>query len=142
MKQILAAAFLLAMIASAVPLRAEPVPFDLQRSKLTVYVYKQGVFSLFADNHVVDAPLASGTFDSVLKSVAFSVNAAQLQVLDPKLPASRRANGSRKTAFGRSVSRARKTAAHRAVSEMSRNNGSARLTGFPLRDRCRLDGGA
>jgi polyisoprenoid-binding protein YceI len=92
MKHILATAFLLASIASAAPIRAEPVAIDVRHSKLTVYVYKQGVFSMFADNHVVDAPIASGSYDSALKNVAFTVNAAQLAVMDPKLAASRRAN--------------------------------------------------
>ena len=36
-------------------------PIDTAQSKLTVYVYKSGLFSAFADDHVIDAPIAAGT---------------------------------------------------------------------------------
>src|SRR5579863_1691246 len=49
-------------------------------------------------------------------------------ISSPRAPARRRANGSRKSPSGRSVSRARYTAAHRAVSEMFRIRSSRSLT--------------
>lgn len=59
--------------------------FDLQRSTITVYVYKKGLFAFLADNHEIAAPLASGSYDSVTKQVQLRVNASQMRVLDPAL---------------------------------------------------------
>lgn len=58
---------------------------------MTVYVYKQGMFSFLADNHVIDAPISSGTYDAAAQTVQLTVEAAALKVLDPKLSADRRA---------------------------------------------------
>lgn len=63
---------------------------DVQHSKMTVFVYKQGLFSFLADNHVIDAPIARGSFDDRRRSVMLSVDAAKLQVLDPKLSPDKR----------------------------------------------------
>lgn len=63
---------------------------DTAQSKLTVYVSKQGLFSFLADNHVIEAPLAHGTFDAARKSVDITVNAADMRVLDPQLAADKR----------------------------------------------------
>jgi polyisoprenoid-binding protein YceI len=83
---------LLGLILAAVqPALANPVAIDVQHSTLTVAVYKQGVFSLFADNHQIAAPIASGTYDDALKAVTLTVDATQMRVLDPKSPANRRA---------------------------------------------------
>src|SRR6266568_8577938 len=60
------------------------------------------------------------TQDHVLRFPFGSVSA----ICSPRSPASRRANGSRKSASLRSLSRARYTAAQRAVSEMFRIRGS------------------
>ena len=40
---------------------AETRAIDATQSKLTVYVYKSGLFSGFADDHIIDAPIAKGT---------------------------------------------------------------------------------
>lgn len=63
---------------------------DPHRSTMTVHVYKQGLFSFLADNHIISAPLASGTFNPDRKSVTIVVNAAHMRVLDPRLSADRR----------------------------------------------------
>ncbi len=63
---------------------------DVQHSKMTVYVYKQGLFSFLADDHQIDAPITSGFYDSGNNSVQLTVNAANLRVLDPKLSADKR----------------------------------------------------
>jgi polyisoprenoid-binding protein YceI len=78
--------------ATSVP-RAEPRPIDTEHSTLTVLVYKSGLFSAFADDHVIRAPLASGSIstDAPL-SVEISVRSASLEVLDPKLAADKRAD--------------------------------------------------
>lgn len=90
MRQVLAA--ILAVAAASGLVRAESRPVDADRSKLTVYVYKSGLFSAFADDHVIDAPIARGTLsaDGTL-SVAIEVQAASLVVRDPKLSAGKRA---------------------------------------------------
>ncbi len=65
-------------------LQAERRPIDTEKSTLTVYVYKSGLFSALADDHVIDAPLAAGTIDEDSpSSVAIEVHAAELRVRDP-----------------------------------------------------------
>ncbi len=66
--------------------------FDVHRSHITVYVYKRGLFSFAADNHEIEAPIVAGSFDETKKTVDVTVNAAKMEVLDPKLPADRRAS--------------------------------------------------
>jgi hypothetical protein len=71
---------------------AEQRPIDARRSTLTVFVYKSGLFSAFADDHVIQAPIASGSisFDAPL-AVEVVVRSANLTVLDPNLAADKRA---------------------------------------------------
>ena len=66
--------------------------FDVHRSHMTVYVFKRGLFSFAADNHEIEAPIVSGSFDETGKTVDVTVNAAEMKVLDPKLSADRRAS--------------------------------------------------
>jgi polyisoprenoid-binding protein YceI len=68
------------------------IAIDPQHSRMTVYVYKQGIFAFAADNHVVNAPIVSGSYDDTAKSVTISVDATKMMVLDPSMPASRRAS--------------------------------------------------
>lgn len=56
---------------------------DTVKSVLTVRVYKSGLFSAFAHDHEIRAPLQSGTFDEQKRTVEFKVKAAELKVLDP-----------------------------------------------------------
>ena len=68
------------------------VPIDTERSVLTVYAFKAGLFSAFAHNHQIRAPITSGWIDaSAPGAVELRVNAREMQVLDPKLPADKRA---------------------------------------------------
>ena len=71
---------------------AETRPIDAGRSTLTVLVYKSGLFSAFAADHVIQAPIATGSVspDAPL-GVEISVQSANLQVLDPGLAAGSRA---------------------------------------------------
>jgi YceI-like domain len=71
---------------------AGPRPINVEQSTLTVFAYKSGLFSAFADNHIIKAPIASGSIseDPPLK-VDLTVRAADLRVLDPTLAADRRA---------------------------------------------------
>jgi polyisoprenoid-binding protein YceI len=80
-----------AVAATASP-RAEPRPIDVEHSTLTVFVYKSGLFSGFADDHVIRAPIAGGAVSSDAPlSVEMSVRSANLKVLDRSLGAGKRA---------------------------------------------------
>jgi polyisoprenoid-binding protein YceI len=73
------------------PAAAETRTIDTARSTLTVFVYKSGLFSGFADDHVIDAAIASGTIsDSAPLAVTIEVRAAALRVRDPNLSAGKR----------------------------------------------------
>ncbi len=73
-------------------LGAQTRQIDSERSKLTVYVYKSGLFSAFADDHIIQAPIARGSLsDTQPLAVDLLVHAADLKVLDPNLAPSKRA---------------------------------------------------
>ena len=61
---------------------AQPAAIDTQHSTVTVHVYKTGLFSGLAHNHIVQAPIASGMVDPVQRTVVFSFNAADLKIAD------------------------------------------------------------
>jgi len=65
-------------------------PIDSANSKLHVHVFKSGVFSGFADNHDVEAPIAEGTIDETAFRVRFVVDAQRMKVLDPQLSRDKR----------------------------------------------------
>ena len=72
---------------------AEQRAIDVERSTLTVLVYKAGLFSAFADNHVIRAPIAGGSVTTDRPAaVQLSVRAATLLVLDPDLSVEKRAD--------------------------------------------------
>lgn len=56
---------------------------DTANSKMTVYVYKEGIFAFAADNHEVITPIESGTFDAATNTLDFKVDATKMQVQDP-----------------------------------------------------------
>jgi len=64
---------------------------NTSQSSLIVSVFRTGLFAFAADDHQINAPIASGEIDDPLTSVSFVVSAAQLTVLDPKSSADRRA---------------------------------------------------
>src|SRR5207247_9235666 len=65
---------------------------DLEQSTITVHVAKSGLFSAFADNHTIRAPLARGTIrDTSPLGVDIAVRTADLRVLDPNLSPAKRA---------------------------------------------------
>jgi len=72
--------------------RAETRPIDVEHSTLTVFVYKSGLFSALADNHVIGAPIASGSMaeESPL-AIDVTVHSGDLRVLDNGLSSDRRA---------------------------------------------------
>ena len=62
---------------------AQRVDVDKSQSSVTVRVYKSGLFSGFAHDHVIQAPIASGSIDAQAKSVELTFNVADMKVLDP-----------------------------------------------------------
>src|SRR6267154_68472 len=64
---------------------------DTPRSVLTVHVYKTGLFSAFAHDHEIRAPIQKGFINETKNSVEFAVDARLLRVLDPKVSESDRA---------------------------------------------------
>ena len=73
------------------PIESAAGPIDVRHSKLIVYVYKAGLFSALADNHVISAPIAHGTIATAPSpAVEFVVNAADLVPLDPNLDPAKR----------------------------------------------------
>ena len=78
-------------LAATATSHAQSRPIDIERSTLTVFVYKSGLFSAFADDHVIRAPLASGLISADPPfSVAVRVRSASLKVLDPGLAIGKR----------------------------------------------------
>jgi polyisoprenoid-binding protein YceI len=77
---VIAAAFLVPSMAA----RPEGRAIDASHSSLHIRVLKSGVFSAFAHNHDVDAPIESGKVeDRGTLSVELRVDARKLKVLDP-----------------------------------------------------------
>jgi polyisoprenoid-binding protein YceI len=70
--------------ALALPLSsiAQPARIDPARSTVTVHVYKTGLFSALAHNHVIKATIASGSIDTQHRSVSLSFNASDLKLAD------------------------------------------------------------
>jgi polyisoprenoid-binding protein YceI len=78
---------LFGLVPSAFP---QDLPIDTGNSKVHVYVSKSGLFSGFADNHEVEAPLVEGTINESGSRVKFVIDARQMKVLDPRLSADKR----------------------------------------------------
>src|SRR5215475_10357998 len=62
---------------------AQRVPVDKAHSTVTVHVYKSGLLSGLAHNHVIQAPVASGSVDASAGAVELSFSVADMKVLDP-----------------------------------------------------------
>ena len=71
---------------------ADARAIDVERSTLTVHVFKAGLFAAFADNHVIRAPIAEGHASEVgVLAVDVIVHTAEMRVVDPTLPTDKRA---------------------------------------------------
>ena len=78
----------LALLAVARPSDAQPRAIDLTRSTVTVRVFKSGLFRVFADDHVIEAPLTDGSLDdSAAPNVRIAIDVRGMRVLDPGLSA-------------------------------------------------------
>ena len=81
-----------AVLSLPTALAAETHQIDKERSKLTVHVYKSGLFSALADNHIIQAPIASGSLsDKEPLAVELVVRTSEMKVLDPDMAAAKRA---------------------------------------------------
>lgn len=69
---------------------AQNQPIDCQHSAVTVRVFKSGLFSSFADNHEIRAPLSSGFLDESAQRVEVVIDSRKLEVLDPNLSSEKR----------------------------------------------------
>lgn len=86
-----AAALALCLLGGAAAAQAQSRAIDAGHSFFTVRVFKSGLFSAFAHNHEIRAPIAQGTLhESEPQSVELLVDARHLQVLDPGLAADQR----------------------------------------------------
>lgn len=65
--------------ASGSPAKRE---IDVQKSALTVRVFKTGLFSAFAHDHEINAPIREGKLSESDRSVDLSVDARQMRVVD------------------------------------------------------------
>jgi polyisoprenoid-binding protein YceI len=62
-------------------------PIDATHSRVIVRVYKTGILSVFAHDHTIQAPIASGYVDSAQPAaVALQFETGNLRLLDPELP--------------------------------------------------------
>jgi len=79
-------------ILTCVGTRGEVRVIDVAHSVLKIRVYKSGLFSAFAHNHEIEAPIAQGRVELLTSpSVTLLVDARKLRVLDPELAVGKRA---------------------------------------------------
>lgn len=84
--------FILTPVLLAISAFSDERSIDPSSSTLTVKVWKTGLFSAFAHNHDISAPITSGAVnDGDNASVQFRVNSRGMKVLDPEASASTRA---------------------------------------------------
>ena len=110
--------FACSMLSITVSLQAqEAKKIDAKRSEITVHVFKAGWFSFAGHDHVISAPIAKGTLDENGQSIEFTVNTAEMQVVDPGESDKNRAE-IRKTMLGQQLLEADKfpTITFRSVS--------------------------
>jgi polyisoprenoid-binding protein YceI len=59
-----------------------PKEIDIQKSVMTVRVFKSGLFSAFGHEHEISAPISQGTLSENDRSVELTVDARQMRVMD------------------------------------------------------------
>jgi polyisoprenoid-binding protein YceI len=73
-------------------LYAQSQAIDVNNSSLKIRVFKSGVFSAFAHDHEIEAPIEEGKIDSSSSpSVQLRVDSRKIRVLDPEISADSRA---------------------------------------------------
>jgi polyisoprenoid-binding protein YceI len=73
-------------LAPSLPAVARVRVVDVVQSKMTVHVSKRGLFGFLGDDHDIEAPISSGSYDGDNQTVDIAVDAAQFRVVDPNLP--------------------------------------------------------
>jgi polyisoprenoid-binding protein YceI len=87
----LTASVVAAWLIPAAAASSEEHALDTTRSTITLHVAKSGLFRAFADNHVIQAPVTSGSMDDgPAARVQLVIDTARLRVVDPGLPPSDR----------------------------------------------------
>jgi polyisoprenoid-binding protein YceI len=71
---------------------AQAVDVDSGLSRITVKVEKTGLFSAFAHNHTVQAPVASGRLDADKRTATLIFNTKEMKVVDEGVKDSERAD--------------------------------------------------
>lgn len=74
--------FLVAAAALALCLRIN-AQANAPPSPIIIHVHKAGLFSAFGHDHVITAPIASGTLDAKAMTVEITVDTKQMKVADP-----------------------------------------------------------
>jgi hypothetical protein len=73
-------------------LYAQRQAIDVNKSSLTIRVFKSGAFSAFAHDHEIRAPIDEGKIDSSASpSVQLRVDSRKMRVLDPEISVDKRA---------------------------------------------------
>lgn len=80
----LLAIFSMGLILSPPALRGENRAIDAGHSSLKVRVFKTGVFSAFAHDHEIEAPIGEGRVDPSANTVTLRIDARKLRVADPE----------------------------------------------------------
>lgn len=75
----------LAFVLAIVPVLclAAQAQISAPKSAITVHVHKSGLFSAFAHDHVVTAPISSGKIDAKARTIQIAVATRQMKVMDP-----------------------------------------------------------
>jgi polyisoprenoid-binding protein YceI len=81
----------LALVLMCIGAVAEAVDIDGGRSNITVKVEKSGLFSAFAHNHTIRAPIAYGKIDPGKRAATLTFAAGEMKVVDPGVKESERA---------------------------------------------------
>ncbi|MEY2412848.1 MAG: hypothetical protein QOD84_1454 [Acidobacteriaceae bacterium] len=75
-----------------VKVNAQRRAIDVNKSTLTIRVFKSGMFSAFAHDHEIKAPIAEGAIDSSSNpTVQLRLDARKLRVMDPDIAKDKRA---------------------------------------------------
>jgi|SRR6516164_2949542 len=62
---------------------AQRLDIDSTKSTFTLHVFKSGLFSALAHDHIIQAPVALGSIDTQANSVELTFNVVDMKVLDP-----------------------------------------------------------
>lgn len=62
---------------------AQSRPIDPKQSKVTGRVFKSGLFSAFAHDHSIEAPISGGSLDTTARTIQLSFRVLDMKVVDP-----------------------------------------------------------